>query len=142
MVSVTLGVYCLGLATMLLVPWGEVPGRILDDVARVAQHLGAPAVLLVPERVEFVANVLVVVPVVAAASWLRPRVPWSEWTAYGFIASVSVETVQAVFMPERSATFADVVANTAGALIGAALGWLLHQHHEPGRVGGARAGTP
>lgn len=131
MVATTLAAYLLGLMFMLLVPWGDVPSWSLDHLARVAAHLGAPDVLLGPTRVEFGANVLVIVPVVVAAAWLLPRVRWSEWTAYGFIASLGVEAVQALVLSGRLATFSDVVANTTGALIGAVIGSALHQRFRP-----------
>jgi VanZ family protein len=46
---------------------------------------------------------------------------WPAWTAYGFVAAVLVETIQGVLLPTRSASFGDVVANTAGMLLGAVL---------------------
>lgn len=124
------------LVFMVVVPWGDIPTRVLSGAARAADRLGAPAVLLEPTRFEFIANVLVVVPVVAAVSWLVPKVRWTEWTAYGFVASISVEALQALVVTGRSATYSDVVANTAGALAGAVVGLLVRRvARRPDRAG-------
>lgn len=114
----TLGIYLVILIFMLLVPRGEVPTEALGGFTNLARSLGAPEVVLVPVRLEFLANVAVVVPVVILASVGAPTVRWTAWTTYGFVASLTVEAIQAVFLPGRSATFSDVVANTSGALIG------------------------
>ncbi|NHC23869.1 hypothetical protein G6553_11880 [Nocardioides sp. IC4_145] len=37
-----------------------------------------------------------------------------------FVGSAGVELVQAFLLPARSATYVDIVANTAGGLLGAA----------------------
>lgn len=137
-VRVAIGAYLVGLAFMLLVPWGDVPGQSIGFLARVAGRLGAPDVVLVPGRLEFVLNVLIVVPVTAGLAWARPQVRWAEWTGYGFLGSLGVEAVQAVFLPQRSATYADVVANTAGALIGSLLGVALRRWYVAPRA--SRAG--
>jgi glycopeptide antibiotics resistance protein len=116
-----LGLYALGLLVVLLAPTGDVPGYLLTRAASAAYRMGAPESWLAPERFEFVANVLVVVPAAGLASIVWPRLRWTQWTAYGFVASFSVETLQALVILDRSATFSDVVANTLGGLIGAAL---------------------
>ena len=51
---------------------------------------------------------------------------WRDWTAYGFLFAGSVEVFQGLFLPERSATYVDVVANTLGALIGAVAAHVVH----------------
>jgi glycopeptide antibiotics resistance protein len=71
--------------------------------------------VLVPERVEFLANVLILIPAIALGALLWPRFGWRDWTAYGFVFSGAVEAVQAVILDERSATYVDGVANTLGA---------------------------
>lgn len=58
-----------------------------------------------------------------ALVWRRTN--WRDWTAYGFVISFGVEAVQALFLPHRSATFSDVVANTLGGLLGGLLGALV-----------------
>jgi hypothetical protein len=114
-----LGLYLLGLAFVLLNPSAEVPSESVGLVADLGRDLRLPEALLVPARVEFVANALVIVPATATTAWLWPARSWTTWTAYGFVGALGVEVVQAVLLPDRSATFVDVVANTLGALLGA-----------------------
>ncbi|NYG54707.1 VanZ family protein [Nocardioides perillae] len=89
------------------------------------RSVGVPEGLTTPARAELVANVLVVtpLPVLAAAARLRRagRWGWRHWTAWAFVASLSVEAVQALVLPARSATHVDVVANTTGGLLGGVL---------------------
>ena len=55
------------------------------------------------------------------ASVIRPGPSWRDWTALGFIVALTVEVVQGLVLPERQMAFSDVVANTAGALVGASV---------------------
>jgi VanZ family protein len=66
-------------------------------------------------------NAAIVAPVSLLGSMAFPQVGWRAWTAYGFVAAVLIETIQGVLLPARSASFSDVVANTAGMLAGAVL---------------------
>jgi glycopeptide antibiotics resistance protein len=75
-------------------------------------------------RIEFGLNMLAFVPLSFLGTMVWPRLTWRDWTAIGFVASFLVEVVQAVALDARSATHADVVANTLGTLIGALLGLL------------------
>ncbi len=86
-----------------------------------ASRLHAPQAFLEPGRVEFVANVLILMPAPFLGSMLLPSLTWRDWTAYGFVFSGGVELCQGLFLAGRSATFVDIVANTAGALAGAVL---------------------
>ena len=81
-------------------------------------HLVDPRLL--PEaRVEFILNVLMVVPLALLVVWCWPAWSWQRWTAYGFLGSVSFELFQGLFLPGRTAQFVDVVANTSGVFLGA-----------------------
>jgi glycopeptide antibiotics resistance protein len=117
--------YTAVLLVVLLTSDGGVPSSLLTSAAERARALGMPEQVLLPARFEFICNVLVVVPMafLGARVWRSPG--WAAWTGYGFTASLAVEAIQAIFMPERSATFSDVVANTAGAMIGGAAAVLL-----------------
>jgi VanZ family protein len=75
--------------------------------------------------VEFALNVLVVTPVPFLAGWAGARWSWERWTAYAFVAAVVVETIQGLVMPNRSAQFQDVAANTLGILLGSLLSLLF-----------------
>jgi hypothetical protein len=116
---VALAAYAVFLAFVFLNPSADVPSSSVSWLAEAGARVGLPGPLVVPSRVEFIANVLILMPVSFLGSVLLPRLDWRDWTAYGFVLSGTVELVQAVLLPARSATFADVVANTAGALVGA-----------------------
>lgn len=98
------------------------PTVATDVVARFEAWLeskGAPAVMTGPGRVEFLLNAAMFAPIVFLAALTFPRHPWANWVVYAFVASAAVELFQGVYLPPRSATFVDVVANTLGGLIGA-----------------------
>lgn len=122
-----------GSAALLLVLYGVFLGAVLtqynptvavDVVARVSDWLtaqGVPEVFAEPERVEFGLNALMFSPVVLLLALVFPGHPWANWVVYSFVASGAVELWQGVFLPPRSAQMVDVVANTLGGLLGAAL---------------------
>ena len=116
---IALAAYLACLAFVLLTPSADVPSSSVTWLAEMGTRLGLPGPLVVPSRVEFIANVLILMPLSFLGSALLPRLTWRDWTAYAFALSGAVETVQALLFPDRSATFKDVVANTSGALLGA-----------------------
>ncbi|MCW2829738.1 MAG: VanZ family protein [Aeromicrobium sp.] len=69
---------------------------------------------------EFTANVLLFVPLGALAITLLRRATWVQVVALGAITSATIELAQTIARPERTGSVSDVVANTAGAAIGAA----------------------
>lgn len=89
---------------------------------------GGPAWITLP-RIEFTANIIMFLPVGAVAWWWKASVVRD--TLIGFACTVFIEVVQALVVPGRVSDFRDIVANTAGALIGAALcalaeTWIRH----------------
>ena len=117
--GILLAAYLVFLAFVLLNPSADLPTSSVSWLSGIATRMGVPAQLAEPSRVEFIANVLILMPLSFLGSSLLPRPTWRDWTAYAFVLSGTVETVQAVLFPARSATFKDVVANTSGALVGA-----------------------
>ena len=120
------------LAVLLLEPTGRAPSWLVATVADALGAAGVPAV--VTDQTEFALNVVAFAPVSLLGSLLWPRPTWRDWTAFGFVASLLVETVQAVFLSARSATHADVVSNTLGALVGALAAALLVRRGSEGRA--------
>jgi hypothetical protein len=135
---VALAAYAVFLAFVLLNPSADVPSSSVAWVAEVGTGLGLPGPLAEPSRVEFICNVLILVPLSFLGSVLLPRLGWRDWTAYGFVLSGTVELLQAVLLPARSATFADVVANTSGALVGAVAFTVAVRAHDRLRYGRGR----
>lgn len=114
-----LALYCVFVAIVVLLPSASFASRVVLGLADLAGSLGAPAQLTVGYRVEFGLNALMVAPMSALGSLLWPTSNWRDWTAAAFVGSVAVELFQGLFLPQRSATFIDVCANTLGGLIGA-----------------------
>ena len=114
-----------GVAVVLIGFWGspvDAAGRPWLDRAIAAGHrLGAPD-WFGYSTVESLANVVFFVPLgllvvlLAGARW------WWAAVAAGLVVSAAVETGQALVLPARTASLADVLANTVGALVGAVVG--------------------
>lgn len=121
--AVALAAYAVLLLVVLLNPSPAAPSRLVAVVAEAGARAGLPAALVVAERIEFGLNVMAFAPLPLLGSLLWPRIAVGQWTAAGFAFSLLVEIAQ-VALPARSATHADVVANTLGAALGAALGVL------------------
>lgn len=68
---------------------------------------------------EFGANILLFVPLGALLVALAPRMGWLGATALAALFSIAIEVAQTLARPERTGTSDDVVANTAGAALGA-----------------------
>lgn len=120
--AVALAAWTVVLALTLLAPSAAGPSWLVETGSGILGRLGLPEVLAAPERVEFGLNVAAFVPLSLLGTLLWSRPTWRDWTAIGFAASFLVEVVQAVALAGRSATHADVVANTLGTLLGALLG--------------------
>jgi hypothetical protein len=117
--------YCAFVAAVVLLPTGVFPSAVVGWVADRAEAIGAPDQVLVGYRVEFALNALMIAPLSALGSLLWSSWTWRDWTALAFVASATVELTQGLLLPDRSATFVDVCANTAGALVGAVTTWLI-----------------
>ena len=61
------------------------------------------------------------VPLSLLGGLLIRRLRVSDWTAIGFGASLLIEVVQRLLLPTRYGSSRDIVANTLGAFLGAAL---------------------
>lgn len=85
-------------------------GPLLDAITRAAPWLTY-------ERIEFIANVALFVPL----GWLLTLIlPRSKYLVVPIAlgATVLMEGLQAVLLPGRTPSVLDIVANTAGAFIG------------------------
>lgn len=92
---------------------------IIRSVSRLREY-GAPEWVSYTS-VEFVANILLFVPLgVVVVLLVGPR-RWWWGVLVGFAISGGIELGQLLFLSHRVATVNDVVANTGGAFLGAAL---------------------
>jgi hypothetical protein len=122
------------LALVLLSPTSDVQSDVASRITRALTGVGLPSEAVGGGRVPFLCNALLLMPVSALGSLLWPRTTWREWTSYAFVIAFAVELLQGVLLPARTASFADVVANTLGGLGGAAVVTVLR------RLGDVRTG--
>ncbi|RUR01433.1 VanZ family protein [Labedella endophytica] len=73
------------------------------------------------EAIEFTANIVMFVPFGLFLALSLPRWMWPWAIVLGLAFTLLIEFLQAAFLPERFPTVSDLIANTAGALIGGAL---------------------
>ena len=114
-------VYGVLLAWALLWPTSTVQNDLVVRLVQLVNQLHPPAGLVTYARGEVVMNAVIIIPASFLGSLVFPRVTWQAWTAYGFLAAVAVELFQGLVLSGRHAAYSDVVANTAGILIGAVL---------------------
>lgn len=80
---------------------------------------------------EFAANIALFVPAgVLGVLWFGARRWWIA-VVVGFVLSAAIEATQAMLLPDRVPDVRDLVANTAGALLGAALVALPSRPYRP-----------
>jgi glycopeptide antibiotics resistance protein len=114
-------VYLVAVGVLVFQPTGDQASGSVLWVSHLLRSWHAASWLSGPVNVEWGLNVLMFVPLSLLGSYFRPGWTWRDWVGVGFVASGLIELVQLVFLPNRVASFSDVVANTLGALIGALL---------------------
>ena len=119
--ALLLTLYLALLAVALFSPSSEQQSNAVVWLEGLLRVFGAPHRLTSYDRLEVVMNAVIVAPATFLASMVVPRFGWRDWTCFGFVAALTVEAAQGLLLPGRQASFSDVVANTAGALIGSAL---------------------
>lgn len=119
--------YSVLLVVALIAPTSTTQSSMVRAVVDALVRSGASASLVTFGRAEVVMNALIVAPVSFLGSIVGRRLSWRDWTALGFCFSVAVELVQGVLLPDRQASFSDIVANTMGALLGALVALVLRR---------------
>lgn len=114
----------LGISIPLLVLYGAAlafiafwPVPVDREATGLLRALARALPLLTYNRVEFAANVVLFVPfgILLALAMPRQRV---FVVPLALLVTGVIEASQALFLDERTATFRDIVANTAGATVG------------------------
>lgn len=120
------------LALGLVIVWSPMPvtdlvGPVLTGFDSVLENaFGLPPGLGL-NALEFVANIVLFIPPAIFFGLRVAPYNWSIVVVAGIICSVAVETFQLAFLPGRSATVQDVIANSLGALIGALIAARMHR---------------
>ena len=79
-------------------------------------------------------NLVILAPLSLLGALAFQSTRWQDWTAYGFLGAVAMEMTQGLLLPERTASFSDIVANGLGAFVGALVAGLwMHQQLGPER---------
>ncbi|MEA9986764.1 MULTISPECIES: VanZ family protein [Subtercola] len=119
------------LAYLGVVAWVTLGPQPLDDKAQgllyqvlrvFSRH--TPTEWITYDRVEFIANIAMFVPVGLFLLLLFGRRQWWLAILVGFLMTVSIETAQ-LFLPGRVSDVRDVVSNTSGATVGVLVGLVL-----------------
>jgi glycopeptide antibiotics resistance protein len=76
------------------------------------------------DRVEFLANVAMFLPIGLFFLLLFGRRRWWLAILLGFLLTVTIETSQ-IFIPGRVSDIRDVISNTTGAIVGVLIGLLV-----------------
>jgi glycopeptide antibiotics resistance protein len=130
--------YALLLGLALLAPTSGTQSHMASWVVDLSHALGVPERLATQPRAEFLCNALILAPLTALAALWWPRTSWRDWTAGSFVLALGVEVLQGVLLPARTASYADVVANTLGGLGGAVLVAVLRRAGLAGSAPGER----
>lgn len=105
----------------------------LRDFLRQA-HANGLALWITFGKIEFGSNILMFVPIGLFGALALPRRRWLIVPA-AMVASAGIESLQAMALPLRYATFRDVISNTLGALLGYLLATAVvaYVHRRAGR---------
>ena len=109
------------LAVVLFSPGSGAQSGMVTWLETLLRGMGAPRNWVTFSRLEIIMNAAIVAPVTVLGALILPRWSWRDWTACGFLVALLVELLQGLLLPAREASLRDVVANTAGALLGALL---------------------
>lgn len=110
-----------GVAVLVLSPSSELPTRAVLAVSRMGSEAGGPAWLASTSLWERLLNVLLFVPLGILAALARPGWSLLRWAVVGLAASAAVEVVQWQLLPSRDASAYDILTNTIGMVLGAAV---------------------
>ena len=107
--------YLLAVGFLVWNPDPSAPGGAVETVADLLDRIGLP---LGTSGVEFGLNVVMFVPLSLLGAFLFGRWRLYDWLIIGLLATVLIETVQGLFLPTRTGSSRDVVANSLGSAVG------------------------
>jgi glycopeptide antibiotics resistance protein len=134
--------YAVLLTVALLAPTSGTQSSMASWVRDLGTAVGFDESTATQSRAEFICNALILAPVSALGSLIWRRTTWRDWTAWTFVAVVLVELTQGILLPQRTASHADIVANTFGGLLGAAAVTVSRRRTAGGTPRSPRAAPP
>jgi glycopeptide antibiotics resistance protein len=114
------------LATLTPTAFDDVLQPSLKEMLSALHGKGLPAWFGF-NALEFSANILMFIPLAFALSLLMPFRLWWLPLLIGPALSVAIEVAQAVLLSGRTPTVRDVIANSAGAVIGTLIAYWLRR---------------
>ena len=117
-------VYLLSVAYLVWNPDPSAPGGAVEVVTHLVERVGLP---LGPAGVEFGLNVVMFVPLSLLGAFLFERWGTYHWFLIGLAATVLIEMVQGMFLPTRTSSSLDVIANTIGSMTGLAAAFVVRE---------------
>lgn len=124
---VALVAYSAALAVALLAPTSGTQSHMASWVVDAGTAVGFSPETATQARAEFLCNALILMPVSALGTLVWRSTTWRDWTAFGFVIAGLVEITQGILLPDRTASYADIVANTLGCLLGALAGIVIRR---------------
>ena len=124
-----LAAYTVFVLVMTLTPRGVGDGVLTRWVKNVLDDLHARGIALWVDflTIEFIANIMMFVPLGLLTALVLDRRRWWLLLVVGTAFSCFIELWQLVFLPERFPDWRDLVSNTIGFLIGAGVGVLIRR---------------
>lgn len=122
-------VYSALLGVALLAPTSGTQSEMAAWVVDLGTSVGFSPETATQARAEFLCNAAILAPVSALGSLVWTSTTWRDWTAYAFVIAGSVELVQGLLLPNRTASYIDIVANTLGGLVGALVVLVVRTFH-------------
>jgi glycopeptide antibiotics resistance protein len=127
--KVALLVYSVLLGVALLAPTSGTQSSMAAWVVDLGTAVGFSPETATQARAEFLCNAAILAPVSALGSLIWTGTTWRDWTAYAFVIAGTVELVQGLVLPDRTASYIDIVANTLGGLLGAVVVLMARTGH-------------
>ena len=118
--SALLGLSVLGLCLLVFLPIASLLGHLVASMGRMGALTGLPLIGRAAFW-SFFLNVLMFIPAFLLASFMWPRISRRTLMLIAMTATITIETIQGLFLP-RSANVYDIVANSLGGAIGILLG--------------------
>jgi hypothetical protein len=122
---IAVAAHALAVLFLVLSPQPDAATGSVRAAAALLRGAGLSAVT--NEGVEHAFNAVLLLPLGVLGSLLLPRLPWWSWLVVGLALSLAFEVTQWALLPDRSPSAVDVVTNTAGCVLGAALVALLRR---------------
>ena len=123
--------YCVYLGSVGIPRLDPSPGLPRGVIARVLDLAATLGVTLDSSQVEFMLNIVMLVPLSLIGGLLFQRLRVADWTAIGFGASLVIEVVQRLVLPTRFGSSRDVVANTLRPVPGGGVAHARARHPRP-----------